>query len=116
MPQRNYYDANGRLHSGKTGKYIKENRRNTINATVGLPQQQGGFLPAIPAALLTAYTIGQKIKPATKLQEGLNNTQFGQTTPGKIISNILDVPRFFGLGEEEMARGGARPRHKKIQL
>lgn len=121
-----YYDKQGRAHSVATGAYTKDpnkksskgnkpkqnkNKKSSSSAINGrgnkpkkqndvyndvilYPIQEGGF--PILAPLLAAAA--QTAKPATRLQKLVNNSAFGKTKGGEIVSGILEVPKLLGFG------------------
>jgi hypothetical protein len=102
----NDQDNNGRWHDA-SGKYCTAPAKSQpkTRGKDNVPQS-GGFLPALAPLITTGITLGQKYKPATKIQEGLKNTNFGKTTPGKVITDLLEIPKLFGFGEEQVRGQG----------
>lgn len=107
MPQRkNYFDSEGRLHNGKTGKFIKQSgsgkkkpKANAIKPKKKqskqiVIRQSGGFLLPLAAGL----TALRALKPATGLQNIITSNGWDNNPVGNVFSKILDVPKQFGFG------------------
>lgn len=108
MPQRkNYFDSEGRLHSGKTGKFIKQSGSGKKPSKPKKKQskqiairQSGGFLLPLAAGL----TALRALKPATGLQNIITSNGWDNNPVGNVFSKILDVPRQFGFGVQSGGR------------
>eukprot|EP01113_Clastostelium_recurvatum_P021860 TRINITY_DN2595_c0_g1_i6.p1 TRINITY_DN2595_c0_g1~~TRINITY_DN2595_c0_g1_i6.p1 ORF type:complete len:289 (-),score=84.11 TRINITY_DN2595_c0_g1_i6:2864-3730(-) len=68
-------------------------------------QSQGGFLPAIPAAVIaaatTAYKVGQAVKPVTRLKQVIgedNRRKMEGTWYGRVGNAALDLGQSLGFG------------------